>query len=50
MDSAKRAAGPEVLNATLILPIILILAFTGLIFYMRTRKRTERLTPVTALH
>jgi len=50
MDSAKRAAGPEVLNATLVLPIILILAFTGLIFYMRSRKKTERLTPVTALH
>ena len=49
-DAAKRAAGPEVLNATLILPIILILAFSGLILYMRTRKKTEKLTPVAALH
>jgi len=48
MESAKRAAGPEVLNATLILPIILILAFSGLIIYMRSRKKTEKLTPVGA--
>ncbi|MBC7915980.1 MAG: MFS transporter, partial [Pyrinomonadaceae bacterium] len=38
LDAAKRSAGPEVLNATLVLPIILILAFTGLIIYMRGRK------------
>ena len=50
MDAAKRAAGPEILNATLILPIILILAFSGLIFYMRTRKKAEMLTPAAALH
>ena len=48
MEAAKRAAGPEVLNATMILPIILIVAFTGLIIYMRSRKRTEKLTPVNA--
>ncbi|RYZ31006.1 MAG: MFS transporter [Chitinophagaceae bacterium] len=48
MEAAKRAAGPEVLNATMILPIILIVAFTGLIIYMRSRKRTETLTPVNA--
>jgi MFS family permease len=50
MDAAKHAAGPEVLNATLILPIILILAFSGLILYMRTRKKTEKLTPAAAMH
>jgi MFS family permease len=49
-NAAKIAAGPEVLNATLILPIILILAFSGLIIYMRSRKKTEKLTPATALH
>jgi fucose permease len=50
MEAAKRAAGPEVLNATLILPIILILAFSGLIFYMRGRKKVERLTPNAMAH
>ena len=35
---AKKAAGPEIINATLIIPIILIVAFTGLFFYMRSRK------------
>jgi fucose permease len=50
MDAAKRAAGPDVLNATLILPIILILAFSGLIIYMRGRKKVERLTPAGATH
>jgi fucose permease len=48
LESARRAAGPEVLNATMVLPIILIAAFAGLIFYMRNRKKTEKLTPVNA--
>ena len=39
---AKSAAGPEVLQATLIIPIILIFAFTGLVIYMR-RKGTVSL-------
>lgn len=39
---AKSAAGPEVLQATLIIPIILIIAFTGLVIYMR-RKGTVSL-------
>lgn len=38
LDLAKNAAGPEILQATLIIPIILIVAFTGLFFYMRSRK------------
>lgn len=33
------AAGHAVLNATLIIPIILIVAFTGLIFYMNGRSK-----------
>ncbi|MET0242336.1 MAG: MFS transporter, partial [Flavitalea sp.] len=45
MEAAKRDAGPEILNATLILPIILVLAFTGLVIYMRSRKKAETLTP-----
>ncbi len=35
---ARSAAGPDVLQATLILPLILILAFAGLVIYMRYRK------------
>ena len=39
LSQAKSAAGPEILQATLIIPIILIIAFTGLVIYMRTRKK-----------
>ncbi len=35
---ARKAAGPEILNLTLIIPIVLILAFAGLVLYMRNRK------------
>ncbi|MBC7887068.1 MAG: MFS transporter [Ferruginibacter sp.] len=35
---AKKAAGPEIINATLIIPIILSVAFAGLFIYMRSRK------------
>ncbi|MBO9729347.1 MAG: MFS transporter [Chitinophaga sp.] len=38
---ANAVAGPEILNATLIIPIMLIVAFTGLFFYMRNRKKTD---------
>jgi len=37
---AKNLAGPEILQATLIIPVILILAFSGLAFYMRSRPIT----------
>jgi fucose permease len=43
--NAKKAAGPEVLDTTLIIPIILIVAFTGLVIYMRNRKRKTILQP-----
>ncbi|HRO71106.1 MAG TPA: MFS transporter, partial [Chitinophagaceae bacterium] len=36
---ANKAAGPEIINATLVIPIILIVAFTGLYFYMRNKKK-----------
>ena len=39
LNQAKTAAGPEIINATLIIPIILIVAFTGLYIYMRGRKK-----------
>ncbi len=38
---AKSQAGPEILNATLIIPIILIFAFAGLYFYMRNRHKNQ---------
>ncbi|MXV17653.1 MFS transporter [Hufsiella ginkgonis] len=43
LASANTLAGPEVLNFTLTLPIILIIAFAGLVFFMRSRK-PEKLT------
>ena len=39
LDTAKKAAGPEVINTTLIIPIILIVAFAGLNIYMRNAKK-----------
>jgi len=48
MNEAKKAAGPEVLNATLIIPIILIVAFTILLFYMRGKKNTNSSTAAVA--
>lgn len=48
LNEAKKAAGPEILNATLIIPIVLIIAFTGLLFYMRKRKKPELLKAVAA--
>lgn len=39
LAEANKAAGPEIINTTLIIPLILIVAFTGLFFYMRKRKK-----------
>jgi fucose permease len=39
LNEAKKAAGPEIINATLIIPIILTVAFAGLFVYMRSRKK-----------
>ena len=47
-EMAKKAAGPEVLNATLVIPIILIVAFTFLLFYMRGKKNTNSLSASAA--
>jgi hypothetical protein len=38
---ARSAAGPEIINATLIIPIILIAAFLFLVIYMRKRKKNS---------
>lgn len=39
LAEARNLAGPEVLQATLIIPIVLIVAFGGLVIYMRSRKK-----------
>lgn len=39
LHEAKNLAGPEVLQTTLMIPIFLVFAFGGLIFYMRSRKK-----------
>ena len=39
LNAAKKAAGPEIINATLVIPIILTVAFIILNIYMRGRKK-----------
>ncbi|WP_423146733.1 MFS transporter [Rubrolithibacter danxiaensis] len=39
LNQAKSLAGPEILQATLTIPIILIVAFGGLFIFMRNRKK-----------
>lgn len=39
LAEANKAAGPEVINTTLVIPIILIVAFTGLYLYMRNKPK-----------
>jgi MFS family permease len=41
LNEAKKAAGPEIINATLVIPIILSVAFAGLLIYMRSRKQEQ---------
>jgi hypothetical protein len=48
LAEAKKAAGPQILDTTLIIPIILVVAFAGLVFYMRGKKKADLLTPVSA--
>jgi MFS family permease len=38
-DAARSAAGPEVLHTTLMIPLVLIVAFAGLVIYMRGKKK-----------
>ncbi len=45
LNEAKKAAGPEIINFTLVIPIFLTVAFIGLFFYMKGRKK-EVLTAV----
>jgi MFS family permease len=39
--NAQLIAGPEVIKTTLIIPIILIVAFAGLVVYMRNKKKPQ---------
>jgi MFS family permease len=39
LADARRAAGPEVINFTLLIPVVLTIAFAGLVFYMKGRKK-----------
>jgi MFS family permease len=41
LTEAKKAAGPEIINATLVIPIILSVVFAGLFIYMRSRKQDQ---------
>jgi len=40
LEEAKKAAGPEIINVTLIIPIILIVAFAGFFFFIKYKKAT----------
>jgi MFS family permease len=39
LSEANKAAGPEIINTTLVIPLILVAAFTGLYIYMRNKKK-----------
>lgn len=45
---AKKAAGPSILNTTMIIPMILTVVFAGLVFYMRGRKKQQTLKVANA--
>jgi MFS family permease len=47
---ANKAAGPAIINFTLMIPLFLIIAFTGLNIYMRGRKKPDILVAVSAGH
>ena len=44
LAAAKVTAGPEIINATLVIPIILTVAFAGLYFYMRGKSKPSLTT------
>lgn len=41
LAAANKAAGPEVINTTLVIPIVLIVAFAGLYLYMRNKPKPK---------
>jgi len=46
LNAANKAAGPEVINTTLVIPIILIVAFAGLFLYMRNKPKPKLVAAV----
>lgn len=38
-------AGQDIINVTLIIPVVLVVAFTGLFFYMKTQRQKKILVP-----
>jgi MFS family permease len=48
LETAKSLAGPEVLRLTLIIPVVLIIAFTLLNIYMRAQKKGAPVVAVKA--
>ena len=47
-NDAKSAAGPEVLGTTMVIPVVLIVAFAGLVFFMKKRKKADKLEALAA--
>jgi MFS family permease len=47
---ANKAAGPAIINFTMMIPLFLIVAFAGLNLYMRGRKKQDMLVAVAAGH
>lgn len=47
--NAKNLAGPEILQTTLVIPVLLILAFGGLVIYMRMKSKKQLSTESIAL-
>ncbi len=48
LSEAKKAAGPEIINVTLLIPVVLSIVFAGLFFYMKSRKQPASLTASAA--
>ncbi|MDP4248521.1 MAG: MFS transporter [Bacteroidota bacterium] len=50
LSEAKKAAGPEVINLTMMIPLVLIIVFAGLNIYMKGRKKPDLLVSAAAGH
>lgn len=42
LSDAKSAAGPDILNTTMFIPAFLIIAFAGLVIYMKNKKKSQK--------
>lgn len=50
LTEAKKAAGPEIINVTLLIPIVLSVIFAGLFFYIRSRRQSVNLVASNSAH